>query len=298
MVRPAPQPPPQVGRFTVVPISLAPIAGVHAGTGRHLTTEPLVDPSSVPGSGLLRFAKANVAVTALLFQLNDASGIAPVVPNWFGVAVPDGYVDFTNAHIYFHPIPAQAGYQDSDYPTKAGKWPQLFYYMDLLGYQLDGAKRNQVVIMPFLTSAAADTGVFADHWHDIVTNLLRMSRYAIVGDGKTVNLDRMIVSSHSVGIVYSAAFRSKAVGLTAALKEVWDFDGLFSSAGNLSKDLHSTGDYTVIKYQQQDPGDSASIYLPLSRWANAPAPPKTALDVHHAIRDYMLRHGASISTVG
>jgi hypothetical protein len=258
----------------------------------------MVDPTSVPGSGLLRFADANVAATSLLFQLNEGNGIANVVPNWFGVAVPDGFVDYTQAHVFFHPMPAQAGYKDSDYPTKSGMWPQLFHYMDRIGYQIDAAKRNQVVIMPFLTNQAQNTGIFADNWHDIITNLLRMARYFIVGDGVAVDPSSVVVSSYSVGIVYSDEFRHRAVGLTPVMKEVWDFDGLLSSASNLSANLHSTSSYIVIKYQQQNPNDPASFYLPMSRWANAPDVPTTKLEVHHMIRDYMFHHAASLSTVG
>lgn len=295
---PAPRPPAQVGRFTVAPISLAPIPGVHSGTGRHPAVKMLVETASVPGSAPLQFKSANVTVTTMLFQLQDGNGLANVVPNWVGVAIPDTAVDFTRAHLHFHPMPAQGGYKDTDYPTKSGKWPELFYYMERFGHQLDGAKRNQVVIMPFLTNAATDTGVFAENWHDIVTNVLNQARYAQLADGKPVSPLQVVVSSYSVGIVYSNAFRNTAAGLKPLMNEVWDFDGLLSSASNLSQNLKTTSDYRVTKYQQQDPTDAASFYLPKARWVNAPEPPVGTLDVHHAIRDFMFHHGATISAVG
>lgn len=36
--------------------------------------------------------------------------------------------------------------------------------MERLGYQLDGAARNRVLIMPFLTDGAEDTGILPGHW--------------------------------------------------------------------------------------------------------------------------------------
>src|SRR5215472_14561633 len=110
--------------YTVTSIPLAAIPNVHDGTGTHQRPNWLVVPASVPGSGNLQFIGQWMQVTTMLFQISDN-----VVPNWFGVAIPNGIQDYTKANIFFHPMPAQAGYKDSDYPTKAGIWPQLFYYM-------------------------------------------------------------------------------------------------------------------------------------------------------------------------
>ena len=50
--------------------------------------------------------------------------------------------------------------------------------MELLGYEVDGAikqlgaPQDQIVIMPFLTSGATDTGIFAPNWLGIVTDIL------------------------------------------------------------------------------------------------------------------------------
>jgi hypothetical protein len=267
---------------------------VHNGTGTHQNSNWLVVPSSVPGAGKLQFIGNWVQVTAMLFQLN-----ANVVPNWFGVAVPHGITDFTKAHIFFHPMPAQAGYLDSDYPTKSGKWPELFYYMERLGYQLDGAARNQIIIMPFLTNAAVTTGIFLANWFDIVTDILTAVRSAMgADDGSPLDISQVVVSSFSVGIVYSANFRSSAPQLSAHMTEVWDFDGLFSTSSNLSRNLVTTAQYTAIKYDQNPAAGTGSFHVPLPRWSDYVSPPTTAGTVHGLIRDFMFLHAASISTVG
>ena len=235
----------------------------------------------------------------MLFQLD-----AQVVPNWFGVAVPNGILDFTKPNIFFHPIPGQAGYNDADYPTKTGKWPQLFYYMERLGLQVDaaiqlfGAPRNQIVIMPFLTSAATSTGVLPADWVGIITDILSDVRFAIAGiGGSPVQISEVVVSSFSVGLVYSDSFRQTATGLQPLLKQVWNFDGYPKS---LSNALVSTPAYQVIKYDQAN--EPSSYHLPLARWAAYPSPPPNpgdpnppanGNDVHHAIRDFMFLHAAT-----
>ena len=273
-------------------ISLGPVPGFHSGTGLHQAARLLVDPTTVPGTVPLQFAIRQTTVTTMLFALNE-----PVVPNWFGVAVPPGVTDFSKVHIFFHPIPGQAGYLDSDYPTKLGKWPQLFYYMERLGYQVDGARQlgatpNQIVIMPFLTSAATDTGIFPARWKKIVTDILTGVQILTGGGGPPVTLSEVIVSSFSVGFTYSASFRQMAKGLPPLLSQVWDFDGypkLQSAA------LTGPG---VIKYDlASEPG---SIHLTTPRWANLSAIPPlpnqddwaVTEDLHHWVLKYMYLHAA------
>jgi hypothetical protein len=54
----------------------------------------------------------------------------------------------------------------------------------------------------------------------------------------------------------------------------------------------------VIKYQQQQTTEANCFAVPKARWANAPVPPTTGLDVHHLIRDFMFRHACAVSTIG
>jgi hypothetical protein len=280
--------------YTATSIDLAPIPGLHGGTGVHQDSKWVVVPATVPGAGQLEFVGENCEVRSMLFQLD-----ANVVPNWLGVAVPSGLKDFSRAHIFFHPMPAQAGYLDSDYPAKAGKWKELFYYVERLGYQLDGAHRSQVMIMPFLTNAATDTGVFAANWEDIVGQILGLVRGAVSGgDSSPVDVAQIAISSFSVGIVYLTSFRNHAPNVATKLAECWDLDGRFSSLPNLSIQLVSTATMRAIKYDQLNAADDLSYHLPKQRWAKWIQPPQTGVDVHHLIRDFMFFHAASISDVG
>ncbi len=280
--------------YNVSSITLPPVAGYHNGTGHQQDRIWVVDPNSVPlSAGNLQFFPADVDITTMLFQLDAA-----VVPSWFGVAVPHGIQDFTKPHIFFHPTPGQAGYNDADYPN-SGMWPDLFYYMERLGFQLDAAARNQIIVMPFLTEAAKDTGIFPANWQDIVTDILTQVRAAMgADDGSQLSISGVVVSSFSAGMIYSYNFRQKAVGLSTVLGEVWDFDGSFSTYNWLSSALRNPAPYGVIQYDQSFADDQRSFHVPLPRWADYVAKPTSNLQVHGLIRDFMFRHGASISNVG
>jgi hypothetical protein len=288
-----------MSKYTVTSIPLAAVPGLHGGTGFHQNPNWLVVPSSVDGSGKLQFVGQWVGVTTMLFELNTAD-----CPNWFGVAIPVGIQDFSRANIFFHPLPQQGGYSDSDYTTKGGTpphtpWPNLFYYMERLGYQMDGAARSQITIMPFLKQSASDTGIFLANWADIVTDILRAVRIAMgADDGSVLQLAEVVVSSYSVGIVYSANFRAGAPNLGTYLSEVWDLDGLFSTSNKLSTDLVSTPAYLAIKYDQNPTAGSGSFHVPLDRWSDYVAPPVNSSAVHALVGDFMFLHAASISRVG
>ena len=280
--------------YPVTQISLGPVPNVHNGTGTWHDLRWVVVPSSVPPPGDLAFTGQAVDVTTMLFAIS-----ANVVPNWFGVAIPKGITEFGNAHIFFHPTPGQAGYVDSDYPAKTGKWPDLFYYMERLGYQLDGAARDQVLIMPFLTEAAKDTGILPANWQQIVTDIVTAVRDGVTGtSGPPVDVSSVVVSSYSAGIVYSDSFRKLATGLKPLLDEVWDLDGNFSTYSAISQNLRASAGCRVIQYDQISSNDSLSFHVPLSRWAKYVAPPATAGQVHSLIADFMFLHAASISGVG
>ena len=116
--------------YAVSPLSLPPLGTLYQGTGTFPDNRTMVDPASVPGLAKLAFFTQSLKLTTMLFQINQ-----PVVPNWFGVAIPNNSVNFDRPNLFFHPIPAQAGYLDGDYQTKTGKWPELYYYMERLGYR-------------------------------------------------------------------------------------------------------------------------------------------------------------------
>jgi hypothetical protein len=284
-----------VSTYPVTSISLAPRPGEHSGTGTFQSSNWLVVPSSVPPPGNLAFFGKWVDIRTMLFAIAD-----DVVPNWFGVAVPPRITDFTHAHVFFHPTPAQAGYVDADYKTKSGLWPRLFYYMERLGYQLDGAERAQVLIMPFMTEAAKNGGIFPGNWQEIVPDILTGVRDEVTGTsgGPPVALQSLVVSSYSAGIIYSDSFRRHAAGLGGVLAEVWDLDGHISTYQSISDKLRNTAGCRVIQYDQIQSNDLVSFHVPRPRWADYVQPPQTGGQVHSLIRDFMFMHGASISDVG
>jgi len=283
-----------VSTYPVTSIPLAPIAGLHGGTGTFATTSWVVEPASVPGSGLLDFTGKDVSVRTFLFEI-----AANVVPNWFGVAVPTGLTGFGNVHVFFHPTPAQAGYHDADYAAKAGRWPDLFYYMERLGNQLSGAERDQLLVMPFLTNAATDAGILPGHWEEILSDIATAVRDAVAGPDPTpVAVDKVVVSSFSAGIIYSDSFRRRAPGLVPVLAEVWDLDGNASSFHSISVALRATAGCPVTRYDQSGGGDPQTFHVPQPRWASFVQPPQNFDDVHAMIRDFMFLHGAAVTTVG
>ena len=280
--------------YTVTQIDLAPIPNVHGGTGTHQSTNWVVDPASVPGSGNLAFLGLDAEVTTLLFAIADN-----VVPNWFGVAVPRGISDFTRPHLFFHPTPGQAGYVDGDYRTKSGLWPQLFYYMERLGYQLDGARRNQVLIMPFMTEARKDGGILITDWQDIFTQILTQVRDIYdPSDQSALSIAQLVVSSFSAGMIYSDSFRRNGAKVVSLLAEVWDFDGRFSTYSWITQALHGTPQVQVIKYDQVASSDTSAYHAPLPRWTNLVNPPTSNMEVHALIRDFMFLDGATVTSVG
>jgi hypothetical protein len=289
--------------YTVSSIPLSPISGIHNGTGdQHNPGFATVVPASVPGNAELQFVGEDVRVTTMLFALNSNV----VVPNWFGVAVPDGIQDFTRPNIFFHPTPGQVKdahgnpiYPDSAYPTKGAHWPDLFYYMERLGYQVAGAGRSQIVIMPFMTNTATDTGILPSIWRDTVTSILTQARTATgADDGSALSISQVVVSSFSDGIIYSHFFRARSSDLAAA--EIWDLDGGLSSYRPYSAELE-TGPSPFIQYDSASPSLSKSFHLPPPRWAgfyDKAAVPHTPLQVHPLIRDFMFLDAASRSQVG
>jgi hypothetical protein len=95
-----------MSKYNVSSIGLAPVPGLHGGTGVHTNRNWVVVPGSVPGSGKMQFTGAGAEVTSMLFQVDAA-----VVPKRLGVTIPSGIRDFTKAHIFFRPETAQGGYK-------------------------------------------------------------------------------------------------------------------------------------------------------------------------------------------
>jgi hypothetical protein len=173
--------------FFTSPAEQAQVSPFTRGPGRHPVDKLLLDDATFVEQGPtpLDFETRQVAFTALLYELqerNNPGVAANVVPNWFGVAVPDNISDFRNVILYFHPNPSQggAGYSTSTYQTKSGppgtNWKELFAYVDRLGNQLAGAATtaelsNQIVILPFMKQFR-EVGILPKFWYHIVRDIL------------------------------------------------------------------------------------------------------------------------------
>jgi hypothetical protein len=317
----APRPP--SGHFTVRNIPLPAVEGHHKGTGSHTVQKLLVKPDSLVDpitgaavSGQLEFESVNVHLTTMLYELDP-----PDVPNWFGVAIPDGVTDFTRPTIYFHPSPAGIyvdGFQNKTYlgmtnPDEPGlsdterdnrrDWWNLFEYVDRLGHQLAGAVHfgatpNQILIFPFLASSViTSAGILPKHWLPIVSDILGDVRQRIAGIGGPLTVSNVAVAGFSFGHTAANAFRSGAKGqtpdlLSGVMKQVWGFDGAPSQ-----DDLKSVpGKFKAIKYDQSSAANTVvtNVHLSAARWTQYPDPPpaeepdlKPRSDLHHLIRDFM-----------
>ena len=169
--------------FFTTPAEQTKVSQFTRGPGRHPVEKFLLNDSTLVEQGpeLVDFETRQVAFTALLYELQERNspGVAAnVVPNWFGVAVPDNITDLRNVILYFHPNPTQAQYDSAQYQTKSGtpNWKELFAYVDRLGNQLAGAATsaelaNQIVIVPFMREYRK-VGILPTHWYYIVRDIL------------------------------------------------------------------------------------------------------------------------------
>jgi hypothetical protein len=173
-----------------------------------------------------------------------------VVPNLFGVVVPTTLRSFDSAHIFFHPNPGAAGYNDATYQSRAG-WGKIFHYMsDSFSAQFAAAGLDQILIMPVFTAGTLGTaGIFPERWQDIVSAIL-----ADINPNPFENalgfkpLRNIVLSSFSAGISYSHHFRQRAGGLDSVVATI-DFDGLFSSFRQLSAKLVHSGARSLVFHQ-------------------------------------------------
>ncbi len=291
------------GNFVVSRIDLEASEFHHKGTGEHTTTKLVVDPASISGTGTLQFLSRSVHVRTMLFRLNQ-----DVVPDWFGVAVPDGITDFTRPTIYFHPTTNPPRYVEAAYFGKKkdaasrtpaeSRWRELFEYVDRLGHQLAaavqhfGASPNQVVILPFITASQMNSaGILPTNWLPIVTDILIGVRAAVTGVMAPLTVSEVVLAGYSAGFGCMWAFRKAAAAtLNPLLKQVVDFDGF---PKEVSIPVVTTPALEVIKYAVNVP--SSAILLPDNRWTDfPPSPPDEepelptpadSLYAHHLIRD-------------
>lgn len=234
--------------------------------------------TSVSGSGSIQY-----------FQIFE-----DVVPNWFGVVVPEGVTAPRDVLLFFHPTPGQAGYDDKTYKSKAG-WDGLFHYMeDLMSKLFCAARTGQILIMPIMTSASAGScGILPRNWDKIFGQILGLvTAGSNSANAPPVSVNSLVVASFSAGIAYSASFRAAAGA--GRVKKVIDFDGIISSSKAASKQLHSAN--SVRFYQGSVPAQSLPMlasqnYFPMGRerWGDPfdSSLPKTGKDVIGAVHGYI-----------
>ena len=234
--------------------------------------------TSVSGSGSVQY-----------FQIFE-----DVVPNWFGVVVPEGVTAPRDVLLFFHPLPGQAGYDDKAYKSKAG-WDGLFHYMDdLMSKLFCAARTGQILIMPIMTnSSAGSCGILPRNWDKIFGQILgHVTAGPNSANAPPVSVNSLVVASFSAGIAYSATFRAAAG--SGRVRKVIDFDGIISSSKAASKQLHAGN--SVRFYQGAVPVQSLPMlasqnYFPMARERWGPpfdsSLPKTGKGVIGAVHGYI-----------
>lgn len=256
----APTPPARTGkirRMATPPTATTIDRNVWAPVESSLIHDHVFKWSGVTGKGKIEY-----------FELD-----ADVVPNWFGVVVPEGVKTTEHIHIFCHPLPERAGYHDQNYKSKAG-WNGIFHYMtDDFSAQFCAAATGQILIMPIFTQSVAGTcGVFPAQWESICGQILALIA-AGPGEepGEPGKISSVVVSSFSAGITYSNAFR-KLAKLGSRLTGIIDFDGIISSYSALSAGLALGGGFPVVRFfqtsdakEKQLPVLASQNFFPLAR---------------------------------
>jgi hypothetical protein len=280
-------------------------------------------PESVVADGKLKPTVQTAPYRVHMFQ----HGLKSFVPARIAAVVPGGLTEFTRALIFFHPLPTQkAGYDDAQYAAQTGNWSNIYRYCDQQGVQLAASKRKLVLIFPIFNLASTETcGRFPAEWKSLVEDIMVMLRKShapgLAKDPKPTLTD-VVTASYSAGVKYMHTFLTKATDLGGSLREVYDYDGRFSTHTDLSERLGIYRGVKVITYDQHLVKESEvvkenragkGIHLPEWRWRDLPngftsflnypvdplaVPIKGSAIVHGAIPRYIMFHSLSESSVG
>jgi hypothetical protein len=237
--------------------------------------------------------------TIQFFEVDDN-----VVPNWLAAVIPAGARPTGDVNIFFHPTPHQAGYNDRNYPSKAG-WSPLYHYTNgALASQFSAAKTGQILIIPLMTeSSSGDCGVLPARWESIIGQMLGLiAAGPSAQTAPAMSVTSVVVSSFSSGIAYSAAFRGRA-GLGSRLRGVIDIDGAISTFSHHS---HSLPPSAIKIWQTGSTAQSLKAQamqnlFPIgqNRWGKftggAPVPknPKAAISTIHAYASQTMMYFAA-----
>jgi hypothetical protein len=250
------------------------------------------------------------------------------VPVRIAAVVPDGLTEFTRALIFFHPLPTQrAGYNDAAYESQTGGWEKIYRYCDQQGIQLTASKRKMVLIFPIFNLKSTDTcGNFPAEWKflvELIMKLIRNSRFKGLAKEKGPVIEDVITASYSAGIKYMHTFLTTAKDVKAHLREVWDYDGRFSTQSLLSEAVAGFGGVKALTYDQRpvkmdnveaEARLGKGIHIPDIRWRDLPNKNSSFLDlvttddvevirggslkVHGAFPKYIMFHSLSETSVG
>jgi hypothetical protein len=244
----------------------------------------------VQSGAALDFSQIESTLTyrAMLYELHDKAApnnTANIVPNWFGVAIPnpDTFDLSSDVYVvlYFHPTPGQANYRDQDYPAKTGTqggtdWKQLYAYVDRLGGQMTGAIQygapaNRLVIFPFLTEVqyTLPTSEWLNVIHDILQDINANQIPGICTRPK-----KIVVATLSNGSVYLNKFLTEVSGHqnNNDIIEVWDFDSKFATTQVNPHGKHLRAYWQAPK-DASIPNNADFVQLPASSWIKFPKPP-------------------------
>ena len=315
-----------MGKYTVTSSNYAALANTHGGTGDISNTAWVVVPSSVQDiRAPLQFASTKYSVTVMSLEIATAE-----TPNWFGVAFREGISTFNTVNIFCHPHPGNAQMRDEDYPSRSGNWPRLFRYVEMFGRQMDMAKTNHIVVVPFFTNASyGNTGLFGANWQDIIEQILVLAGQKASGPrsappgraragvtpvepiehqsalrkkaglpsaatpAKSMGqLKDVVLSDFSRGRSLMWTVRNNSHGMSRYLREVWDFEG------NAGPTPSSSAGVRGILYDQSTSKvpDPRSFHVPPERWESYHH--AVVKNVHGNIPEMLAYHAASISSVG
>jgi hypothetical protein len=151
------------------------------------------------------------------------------VPRWFCVAVPKGLEDFSRLALFFHPTPGQEHYDDNQYQN-FDKWKGIYHYVPEVGYQLAASGKKLVFLMPLMPQGATESlGNFPAQWPELAAEVLRYLQRHYQGDDSAVDLRDVVVGSFSSGVKFLHTFLTKSKRVKELVREVYDFDGRFST---------------------------------------------------------------------
>ncbi|MBV9197286.1 MAG: hypothetical protein JO168_24385 [Solirubrobacterales bacterium] len=171
--------------------------------------------------------------------------------------------------------------------------------MERLGYQIDGAERDQVLIMPFLTEARTDGGILPANWQQIIPDILTGVRNALVGDdGTTVPVQALVVSSFSAAIIYSDSFRRHAPGVSSVLRRGVGPRRQPVNVPNAFAESRGNGWLPSDPVRPDPVKRSGQLPCAPARWVDYVAKPTSVGEVHGLIRDFMFTHASTITGVG